>query len=93
MDTKLQGSRSDNPPPKRIGVDLMDSPHEKHHMLPVWFFIGLLLIIYGVMILGQGVYDVSHPCGVVLEGLHAPIWWGAIMAVAGLIFVQQNRPR
>ena len=37
-------------------------------MLPVWYFIGVVLIIYGVMIFAQGIYDLSHiPSGTVLE--------------------------
>ena len=68
----------------------MDAP-EKHHMLPVWFFIGIVLAIYGVMITVQGLYQISHPAGTVLEDLHPAIWWGAIMAVVGLMFAIKNR--
>ena len=90
MDTKTQDSRDDGPPPRRIGVDVLDHP-PRHHMLPVWFFIGVVLLIYGVMIFAQGIYELSHPVGTVLENLHAAIWWGAFMAVVGIIFVQKNR--
>lgn len=69
----------------------MDNPPQKHHMLPVWYFIGVVLIIYGVMISAQGIYQISHPVGTVLESLHAGVWWGALMAVVGVIFVQKNR--
>lgn len=69
----------------------MDNPPPKHHMLPVWFFIGVVLIIYGVMISAQGIYQISHPVGTVLESLHAGVWWGAIMVAAGVVFVQKNR--
>lgn len=69
----------------------MDNPPQKHHMLPVWFFIGVVLIIYGVMIFAQGIYQISHPVGTVLEDLHPAVWWGALMAVVGVVFVQKNR--
>jgi hypothetical protein len=91
MDTKPQGSRDDGPPPHRIGVDVIDDKPHRHHMLPVWFFIGVVLTIYGVMILAQGIYELSHPVGTVLENLHAAVWWGALMILVGVVFVQKNR--
>jgi len=30
-------------------------------MRPIWYFVGLLLTIIGVMILGAGVYDLFFP--------------------------------
>ena len=47
--------------------------------IPIWFFIGVLLVIYGAMILGYGVYEwqtASYPTGVQLTNLHTPVWWG-----------------
>ncbi len=93
MDTNPKSSRGDvGGPAKRIGVDLMDEKPPKHHMLPVWFFIGLILLMYGVIICATGIYELSHPPSVVLVGLHAPIWWGAIMAIVGAGFVNAYRP-
>jgi hypothetical protein len=71
----------------------MDVTPHKHPMLPVWLFIGVLLLIYGVTMFANGIYELTHPPGTVLEELHAPIWWGAIMAVVGAVFVSKNRPR
>ncbi len=54
----------------------------------IWFFIGLLLDIYGVLILGASLHDLAvppeHPA--VLANLHAGIWWGALLIVLGLIY-------
>jgi hypothetical protein len=76
----------------RREAELMDiTPHE-HHMLPVWFFIGVILLIYGVMICVNGIYELSHPPGTVLQETHPAIWWGALMAVVGAIFLYKNRP-
>ena len=74
------------------GGDLMDEKPHKGHMLPVWFFIGLTLLMYGVIICVTGIYELSHPPATVLANLHAPIWWGAIMAVAGALYVNKYRP-
>jgi hypothetical protein len=60
----------------------------KHRFLiPVWFFVGLLLAIYGVMICGSGLAEWSSPPHTVLAELHAPVWWGALLAVVGGIYV------
>ncbi|HEY6293664.1 MAG TPA: hypothetical protein VI455_19090 [Terriglobia bacterium] len=69
----------------------MDNVPHKHHMLPVWFFIGIVLTLYGVMIFLEGLYELSHPPGTVLETLHPAIWWGLVMMAVGLIFALRNR--
>ena len=53
--------------------------------LPIWFFIGLLLIVYGFLILGQGMWDLfsppAHPK--VLAYLRPALWWGSLLLVVG----------
>lgn len=65
---------------------------EDHHIVPVWFFVGVLLLIYGVLILGTGIVQFSSPPQVVLARLHAPIWWGAILIAIGAVYVYLFRP-
>ena len=60
---------------------------EKHHIIPVWFFVGVLLLIYGILILGSGVQEWSNPPDTVLAELHAPVWWGALLTVVGALYV------
>ena len=91
METDPKLVRNGGGPPHRVGVDVMDNAPHKHRMLPVWFFIGIVFVIYGVMIFVQGLYDFSHPPGTVLEKLHPAVWWGALMVVVGLIFALRNR--
>ena len=91
MDTKPQSVRDGGDPPRKIGVAVMDHEAPRHHMLPVWFFIGVILVIYGVLIFAEGLYELSHPAETVLASLHAPIWWGVIMVVVGAIYVKTNR--
>jgi hypothetical protein len=67
---------------------------EKHHIIPVWFFVGVLFVIYGVLILGSGLVHWSHPApGVELANLHAPVWWGALLIVLGVIYCAKYYPR
>jgi hypothetical protein len=63
--------------------------------IQIWFFSGILLLTYGVLITGTGIWELSHPLvnPPVLNDLHAPIWWGAIMTAAGLLYVVRFRPR
>ena len=56
--------------------------------LSIWFFIGISLLVNGLLILGAGVFELLHPPAerVVLYQLHANIWWGATLAVVGSIY-------
>lgn len=65
---------------------------EKHNIIPVWFFVGVLLLIYGVLILASGIYEWSHPSDVVLSNLHAPVWWGGLLVVLGVVYCAMFRP-
>ena len=66
---------------------------EKHHIIPVWFFVGGLLLIYGAMILVSGLIDWSQPSDVALAEMHAPVWWGALLVVIGAVYCVMFRPR
>ncbi len=65
---------------------------ERHHIIPVWFFVGVLLAIYGVLILASGLSEWSNPPNTVLADLHAPVWWGALLTVIGVIYCVAFRP-
>jgi hypothetical protein len=58
------------------------------HQIPIWFFIGSLLSVYGILILGTGIYNLINPPEhpVVLAYLHMDIWWGILLLVVGLIY-------
>jgi len=62
-------------------------------MLSIWFFIGVLLLIYGALILGAGVWELSNPPEhpVVRADLHAGIWWGGLLVVMGAIYTLRFR--
>jgi FtsH-binding integral membrane protein len=63
--------------------------------ISIWWFAGLLLLAYGIVILTTGLWELVHPLAnpPVLNRLHAPIWWGAILAVIGLCYVLRFRRR
>ncbi len=66
---------------------------EKHHIIPVWFFVGLLLLIYGALIFMSGLAEWRDPPPTILANLHAPVWWGGLMVVLGSVYVLKFRPR
>ncbi|MBZ5542083.1 MAG: hypothetical protein LAO07_00200 [Acidobacteriia bacterium] len=66
---------------------------EKHHIIPVWFFVGVLLLIYGVLIFASGILEFSTPPTTVLGNVHPAIWWGALLTIIGAIYVHLFRPR
>jgi len=60
----------------------------------IWFFIGLSLLINGVLIFGAGLYEYSHrpEFPVVLFDLHAGVWWGALLTLIGGFYCWHYRP-
>ncbi|MBV9742765.1 MAG: hypothetical protein JO099_03305 [Acidobacteriia bacterium] len=63
-------------------------------MISIWFFIGNLLLVYGLLILGAGIYELTAPPErpVVLANLHAGIWWGALLIALGAFYARRFRP-
>jgi hypothetical protein len=66
----------------------------KPGMVSIWFLIGLLLVAYGILILGAGIYEYLVPPSQppVLAELHAGIWWGALVLVIGVFYCWRFQP-
>ena len=66
--------------------------HSGH--ISIWFFIGVLLSIYGALIMGYGVFELitGQVANVVLANLHAPVWWGGFLLLLGLFYSLRFRP-
>jgi hypothetical protein len=62
--------------------------------ISIWFFIGGLLTIYGVLIMGAGFGEIANPPAhpVVLAHLHAAVWWGALTLVLGVVYLVKFKP-
>ncbi|MBV9765928.1 MAG: hypothetical protein JOZ48_13865 [Acidobacteriaceae bacterium] len=63
--------------------------------ISIWFFIGVLLTAYGVIITATGIYELGSPPAnpPVLANLHTSIWWGAVLLVIGLIYFIRFFPK
>ncbi len=59
------------------------------HSISIWFFIGTLLLVYGVAIAIANIYEVFVPSAgpdVVLKELHFGVWWGFLLIALGLTY-------
>jgi hypothetical protein len=69
---------------------------EEHQQIPLWFFIGALLLIYGLLIAGSGAYYWKFPDALshkpVLWDLHADFWWGVLLTFIGAIYCLRFNP-
>jgi hypothetical protein len=56
--------------------------------ISIWFFIGISLLVDGLLILGAGLYEFAHPPEnpVALFHLHANVWWGAVLILIGAMY-------
>jgi hypothetical protein len=66
---------------------------ERRPMLPVWFFIGVLLTAYGVIILATSLIHWSTPSSAVLSQYHPGLWGGILLLIIGSIYTLRFRPR
>ncbi|MGA2421021.1 MAG: hypothetical protein ABSG69_13155 [Candidatus Acidiferrum sp.] len=62
--------------------------------ISIWFFIGVSLLVNGLLVFAAGLYELRHPpeTPLVLFHLHAGVWWGAILAVVGAAYSIRYKP-
>ncbi len=62
--------------------------------ISIWFFIGLCLTVYGLLIVAVSAYHLFVPLAnpPVLYRLHSGVWWGAILLAAGIVYLLKFRP-
>jgi H+/Cl- antiporter ClcA len=62
-------------------------------MKSIWFFVGLMLLIVGALVLLAGIIDLVSPPQqkTVLAGMHPAIWWSLLMITAGGLFLFTHR--
>jgi drug/metabolite transporter (DMT)-like permease len=62
-------------------------------MKPIWYFVGLVLLVIGVIIIISGIYSIINPPEqMTVLGEHNPdIWWGILMAAVGVIYLISNK--
>ncbi len=57
-------------------------------MLPIWFFVGAMLTLVGAIVTATGINYIFNPQHhTTLAHLNPNLWWGAIILIAGLLFL------
>jgi hypothetical protein len=62
-------------------------------MKPIWYFVGIMLLLMGGLVLISGLYQLANPPEgkTVLAETHPSIWWGAVMVTGGGILFLRSR--
>ena len=62
--------------------------------LSIWFFIGVSMLVNGILITGAGVWELaSHANNAVLAlNHHASLWWGGLLLIFGAVYSYRFSP-
>jgi uncharacterized membrane protein len=66
---------------------------QQRKMRSIWYFVGLVLLTMGSLVLLAGVIGLfsANTGDTVLAETRPNLWWGAIMVIAGGIYYAKNR--
>ncbi len=66
----------------------------KEHIVSIWYLIGQIMVVYGILIGGAGIYYCFYPPPehLILAHLHADLWWGALMFALGVFYLSKFHP-
>ena len=59
--------------------------NDKAEPLPIWFFVGMILLVYGAIVFCAGL--IGDPRPTVLKELRPALWWGGVMLLGGAVFL------
>jgi peptidoglycan/LPS O-acetylase OafA/YrhL len=67
----------------------------KGEALSVWFFVGIMTLLYGLVLLPYGLYAWlgGHEAPTVLNNLHPTFWWGLLLTIFGAFYTITYRPK
>ena len=76
---------------------------QTERQVPIWFFVGGTLLIYGIIITISGLAALSNPSAVQIAlnksnpnapwiFFHADIWWGGLMTILGALYCAKYHP-
>ncbi len=61
--------------------------------LSIWFFVGILTLVYGVVLIATGIYEhFGHQPATVLARLEPTFWWGVFLGLFGAFYTLKFRP-
>jgi hypothetical protein len=65
------------------------------HQVPIWFFVGGTLLIYGLIIVGVGICSLIWPSlepGITAASGRVAVWWGGWLTAIGTFYVVRYWP-
>lgn len=60
--------------------------------ISIWFFCGILMLAYGVVLVATGLTEIHHPPLTVLAELQPTLWWGLLLSLFGGFYTIRFRP-
>ena len=60
--------------------------------ISIWFFCGILMLAYGLVLIVTGIMEFHNPPPTVLSNLHPTLWWGVLLAIFGGFYTIRFRP-
>jgi hypothetical protein len=63
--------------------------------LSIWFFVGVMTLLYGIVLLPYGAWAwfSGHEAPTVLHELHPTFWWGLGLTAFGLFYTLKFKPK
>lgn len=52
----------------------------------IWSYVGGILLLYGLLLIAGGLYQLWHPPATVLARYHTTLWAGVVLTIAGVAF-------
>jgi hypothetical protein len=64
-------------------------------LLSIWFFVGVLTLLYGLVLLPYGLWAWvrGREVHTVLYQLHPTFWWGLLLTIFGCFYTTRFWPR
>jgi hypothetical protein len=87
-------AKDEKPEAKDEKAEAKGGTADARDALPVsiWTWVGMVLAVYGVIVTGMGVSYVIAPETATATAQYNPsLWWGALMTLAGVIFLGLGR--
>ena len=70
----------------------MSTTPNAHKEISIWFFCGILMLIYGIVLIATGVTELNNPPPTVLANLQPTLWWGVLLSLFGGFYTIRFRP-
>jgi hypothetical protein len=74
-------------------LDMTEKRDVETAELSIWFFCGILMLAYGLILVVTGITEIHNPPPTVLAELQPTLWWGVLMTLFGSFYTIRFRPK